>query len=158
MKLLPIRGLRNHKHLVAVGYAKVDNDDYEKLIKYNWHLQGGKKPKYLSNVKLGSIHRFIMKCPKNKVIDHINGDVLDNRKINLRICSQAENVKNNKMRIDNKSGYKCIFRYRNKKGWFVQIKNNKKTTYIGKIKTLKKAIKIRNKLLIKLHGEYARIK
>jgi len=74
----------------------VDNDDYEKLKdkKYwtcpkrnycgHYTLNKG-KPSYIS------IHREIMNPPKNMQVDHKNGNKLDNRKCNLRICSQSQN-------------------------------------------------------------------
>lgn len=40
------------------------------------------------------LHRFVMNCPENKVVDHINHNTIDNRKSNLRICSHFENAQN----------------------------------------------------------------
>ena len=48
------------------------------------------------NKKRIHLHRFIMNCPDNMIVDHINGNNLDNRKNNLRICTQKINNCNRK--------------------------------------------------------------
>ena len=80
------------------------------------------------------MHRVITKCPKGKQVDHINGDGLDNRKANLRICTVNENNKNAKMRKDNKSGYKGVSWYPNRHKWRCVIFVNKKQIYLGYIR------------------------
>lgn len=40
------------------------------------------------------LHRFLMNPKRGQVIDHLNGDTLDNRKSNLRVCTQRENMCN----------------------------------------------------------------
>lgn len=44
------------------------------------------------------LHRYIMDCPEGLVVDHLNHDTLDNRRINLRICTQSDNMKNKKFK------------------------------------------------------------
>lgn len=78
----------------------IDAEDYERLKKENvlkWNAQIVGKKIYCSrnwNNKKVYLHRYIMNCPDGFCIDHINGDPLDNRKINLRICSFRENARN----------------------------------------------------------------
>jgi hypothetical protein len=83
---------------ITNGEAQIDSDDYELVSKYKWHrndlgyavwrgIVDGKK----QTIRM---HRLIMGAPKGMVVDHINHDTLDNRKSNLRICLQAENMRN----------------------------------------------------------------
>ena len=62
------------------------------------------------------MHRVIMNCPNGKVVDHLNGNKLDCRKKNLRICSQKENANN----LHHTRGY-CFDKSRGK--WIVRYKN-----------------------------------
>src|SRR5690606_25144089 len=68
-------------------FTKVDNEDFEHLSKFNWSVSNG----YAMNWNLGRMHRYIMKCPKELVVDHKNHDKLDNRKVNLRVCEHVNN-------------------------------------------------------------------
>lgn len=71
---------------------KIDLDDYDKVKKICWHITKG----YVVDRNGIRLHRFVMGLEKNggKVIDHINHDKTDNRKQNLRIVEQAQNVLN----------------------------------------------------------------
>lgn len=85
-------------------FAKVDDEDFEELNKYKWcagEIKGiwyayrGKREGLI--VKRISMHRLIMKAEKRwDIVDHINHDGLDNRKINLRIVTNSENLRNRK--------------------------------------------------------------
>lgn len=70
-------------------------------------------------------------------IDHINGMRDDNRLINLRSVTRAENAKNIKLRSDNSSGFLGVIRHQS--GWKVCISNK----YIGYTGCLGKAIAMR---------------
>lgn len=61
---------------------------------------------YFSRWKHGKheyLHRSIINCPPGMVVDHINGDINDNRKINLRICTVKENNNNKKIHREQKA-------------------------------------------------------
>jgi hypothetical protein len=80
----------------------IDIEDIEKIKSFYWNIRYDKRhPKCLPYVEsrlMGKrlhLHRFIMNCPNNMVIDHINGNNLDNRKQNLKICTQQKNTLNN---------------------------------------------------------------
>jgi len=126
-------------------YALVDDDDYEILSVYKWYAR---KDRYIfyaqrknnPNDKAILMHRVIMNPPSNMFIDHINRNGLDNRKKNLRIVTHSQNHFNEKIRIDNTSGYKGIqFNKKNKK-WIAYISKK----YLGSFKDIKDAIECRN--------------
>src|SRR3990167_7351351 len=92
-------------------FAMVDDEDYKYLSQWGWHLHISKFTNYARRVESnpkGSknlyMHRVIMQTPKGMVTDHINRNGLDNRRKNLRVCTQAQNMANARMRKDNTSG------------------------------------------------------
>ncbi len=132
--------------------VKIDIDDIDKVKEYRWSLDNHG---YIVNGKMRfRLHRFIMNAPKGKVVDHINGDKLDNRKCNLRICIQADNMKNQKKRKNNKSGYTGVHWYKAKNKWQVYIKINYKRLHLGYYDDLEEAIKVRKEAEKKYFGEY----
>lgn len=82
----------------------IDTEDFERVNQYktSWVLiyKGGRFDSIVTKPQINKkrfcirLHRLIMNCPNNLVVDHINGDILDNRKCNLRIITQAENSTN----------------------------------------------------------------
>jgi hypothetical protein len=75
-------------------FAIVDDEDYEVLSQYKWHLMANSTKTHKYAATKMRMHRFIMNPPKGFVVDHINGDTLDNRRQNLRICTNAQNQQN----------------------------------------------------------------
>lgn len=99
--------------------------------------------KRLSGGKLIELHRLIMGFPENKIIDHINGNTLDNRRNNLRICSNSENIIKGKLRTNNKSGVSGVRFDKERKKWTASIKIMYKQHFLGQFKTKKEAIMAR---------------
>lgn len=71
----------------------IDLEDYEKIKNISWYEANTGYIMH-KDKKVIQLHRFITNCPKDKVVDHINHNVKDNRKSNLRICNQKENSQN----------------------------------------------------------------
>jgi len=83
------------KYHNKIYYTKVDIDDLDLILNTcRWFAHPRKTDNYIINRYGEKLHRLITNCPKNLVVDHINGDTLDNRKSNLRIVSQVDNIKN----------------------------------------------------------------
>lgn len=123
--------------------VKVDLEDVERLSKHSWCI-GMIKDNYFKinaniNSKIVSIHRFIMNCPEDMVVDHINGDTLDNRKSNLRICTQQENSLNRHGHIFNTSGYRNVSFHKMTGRWQVSCVKNYKRYYGGLYDTVEEA-------------------
>lgn len=89
--------------------ALVDIQDYYEVSQYKWTLKETrfKKYAYRQFKKAGKmvqvlLHRAITQCPEGMAVDHRNGDGLDNRRANLRICTQSENLGNTPRHSDRK--------------------------------------------------------
>lgn len=77
--------------------ATVDPEDLERLSKYKWHVHRYGNTYYAARVVRSKnstyhvyMHRQIMHCPRGKVVHHLNGNGLDNRKVNLLVCTKQE--------------------------------------------------------------------
>ena len=95
----------------------VDDDDYKKYNHLRWHLSDTGYAVRRTNGETVRLHRLIVNCPEGLVVDHLNGNKLDCRKSNLRICTQKENAKNHhgtKGYCYDKSKHKWMVRYRGK--------------------------------------------
>lgn len=102
------------------------------------------------------MHREIMNAPDGVQVDHINGDSLDNRKINLRLCTNAENLRNRGKQINNTSGYKGVCWSVRKQKWQAQIKVDRKAKFLGNFETPEDAARAYDAAAKKYHGEFAK--
>ena len=89
-----------------------------------------------------------------QVVDHINGDSMDNRKSNLRICTQADNMKNQKKSKKNTSGHKGVCWASREKRWIAYIKVDGKNITLGYFKNKEDAINARLKAEEKYYSEF----
>ena len=126
----------------------VDDDDYERLMKYSWawvpstsSLSGEGYAVRKGNKKKGEprtvqMHREILNAPKDRAVDHINIHSLDNRKENLRYADKQQNAFNRrKIAVSCTSCYKGVFR-RSKprnldKPWTSRIRFNGRRIELG---------------------------
>lgn len=145
--------------------ALVDDEDFEYLNQFKWYANFDGNEFYvirkcptLTNKKNSiSIHREIMKPPSGMIVDHINHDTFDNRKINLRICTFAENLRNKKIYKNNTSKYKGVNYNIQVKKWLVRISLNNKRIHVGYFLTPIEGAKAYNEAALKYHGEFANL-
>lgn len=130
----------------------IDSDDYEKCKQYQWYLARDGRY-FVSCVGRTTIylHRFIYgNIPEGYVVDHINGDLLDNRKSNLRLCTHEENMRNSSPRNGKYPGVN-----KTKYGtWMTTLKVNQKYVLQKTFKTEEEAIQARIEAEEKYYGEY----
>jgi hypothetical protein len=146
MKILTIE---SKKH--GTFKIKLDDEDYYRVINIGrskkWTAAKKRSGFYFQkqlpgDKKLTELHRFLMGCPKGKVVDHINRDTTDNRKSNLRVCSHADNIRNGKLRTNNTTGHPGV--EKNAAGkWTARIKVNYKNLWLGSFSSKKDAIRAR---------------
>lgn len=144
-------------------YAIVDDCNYEIVNKFKWHYSLGYAKRWdYSKGKHNPIgifmHRFITgDVPLGLEIDHINGNKLDNRRENLRVCKHSDNVKNANKRINSKSIHKGVAWNTRMKRWQVAIQHDKKRYFIGTFKDEKLAAIAYNLKAKELHGDFAKL-
>lgn len=129
-----------NKHNVASGEVLIDTDDVEKISQYKWYISPRKSKLYcygsFSGGKKLAIHRFIMNT--DKIVDHINGNSLDNRKCNLRIVTEQENNYNRKIHGKFFSGI-IKTNYIKEKPFMAFLSHNKKEIYLGSFNSYEEA-------------------
>lgn len=137
-------------------YTVVDSADYDRLGGYTYRLTTwGYVKRHLPSGKSLSLHREIMGDPPGLVVDHINGNTLDNRRINLRVCTGEENSRNRKIDSRNKSGHIGLWWNQKKSRWDVFIGVDGKPKRLGSSKDKNVAIAIRKEGEKKYHGEFS---
>lgn len=137
------------------NYTLVDDDIYELYKDRKWMSTKGYAVR-TENRKLVSLHRIVAgaETPDQKV-DHINGDRLDNRRGNLRICNGHQNAMNQGIKSTNRSGYKGVHFRKDRNCWVAQITHNYKCKHLGSFKNIVDAVEAYNKEAKRLRGEYA---
>ncbi len=139
-------------------HAIVDAADYPALARYKWYAQGPKKNGafYAYRGHRGrtiSMHRQIMKPPKGMVVDHINGNGLDNRRCNLRICTHLQNLQNTRRHRPGKSRFRGVYPRGDK--WQASIQHDGKPLYLGLFDDECEAARARDRKALELAGEFA---
>lgn len=142
------------KNKVPVPF-EIDDDDYEKVSKYEWKKYPSSR--YVQATISGettAISRFVMDAPKGTTVDHINGDRLDNKKSNLRLCNQAQNMKNRKPNKSGMSAYKGVILLPNGR-YRAKINSDGKRYELGVYDNEHDAVIAYNAAAKVLHGEFA---
>lgn len=117
------------------------------ILQYRWCAVKARKTLWYSHTNIDKrsvyMHRLIMGCiGESNYVDHINRDGLDNRRENLRITSQRENIINTGMFSSNSSGYKGVTKYKN--GYRAQCKHKQITVSSRTYKDKEQAAKTRD--------------
>lgn len=140
--------------------ALVDAENYEELSQFNWLCSDGyaRRNVYIDRRHSQKVymHRQILNAPKGLQVDHINGRTLDNRKENLRLCTNAENTRNQRKRNGRySSSFKGVYWSKKDKRWHSRIMVNYKTISLGSFQDEIEAAKAYDKAAKELFGEFA---
>lgn len=137
---------------------QVSEIDHERTLKHTWWLDRLGRPQTDIKHKRVLITRFIMNPPDNKVVDHISGNQLDNRRENLRVCTRKQNQQNRtKNNRNNSSGFRGVSwdRFRNK--WVAQLSLDYKHIYLGRFDDIEDAKETVKRAILERHGEFANV-
>ena len=131
----------------------IDPDDYEKIKDESFCLNSCG---YVRSGKHKYLHRIIMNVPDSMQVDHINGNKLDNRKCNLRICTNQENCMNVGKKKNNSSGFKGVCFNKQHQKFQANISIDSKLKHLGLFEKAEDAYKVYCEAAIKHHGAFAR--
>jgi hypothetical protein len=144
-------------------YAMVDAEDYERVNRHKWCLSRSGNRVYAQRRCHGTtirMHQFIMNPPQGKVVDHIDGNGLNNRRGNLRICNRQQNACNSRRRKapNASSPYIGVYRYKNRPDkWYVKVQCVGDVTNLGPFDSALEAARARDYQAVACFGEFAHL-
>lgn len=148
------------------GYTTfISEQDVDMVQKFVWHLHGNtKKGLYVKTnihtnrkAKCVLLHRYILSVTNGEIVDHIDGNGLNNVRDNLRLCSQTQNHQNAKKRSNCSSIYKGVCWRKNEKKWHAKITVNKKVISLGYFQHEHLAAEAYNWAAMKHFGKFTRL-
>ena len=143
-------------------FALVDDEDFEELKKYRWYATCPKNIFYAyrsfilnGNRVKRSMHCKIIHKVDGLIIDHIDGDGLNNQRSNLRLCTNAENQRNSKKFRNNTTGYRGVYKMKHSNRFESKICVDGKRIYLGGFSTKEEAYKAFCDAAKTYHKEFA---
>lgn len=119
-------------------WSIIDSESLSVVGGMTWYCHGGHGSLYATRsikvnreCRLYRMHHFLICVPSGMVVDHKNGNSLDNRLCNLRVCTQAENMRNLHFREPRKSGYLGVSWNKRNKVYQARIRVNGKSFHLG---------------------------
>lgn len=154
------------------GQTTIIDDEDRDLCDLGWRCIGSKDDGYYAGRTIkhnekpftARLHRIILgrvlgrelKPYPHELVDHVDGDRLNNRRSNLRLANFSTNGMNRKRSSSNTSGYKGVSWHKHKRRWQAKIKLNGKTTHLGYFYSAKRAHSAYCLAAEQYHGEFAR--
>lgn len=149
--------------------TEVDDDMFEELSRVSWcagtgsnggpYAMRGKWIPGERRYQMIRMHRHIVGAKSGQHVDHIDGNPLNNRRSNLRICSNAENIRNQGTHkgMSTKGVHFTKARAHMQTPWRAYITHERKRIHIGYFQTESLAQSAYNEAAMRFHGDFARI-
>lgn len=140
----------------------IDEDDFEKVSKFRWKINKRRHKFYAQawikdTDQTTMMHRLIMNVGigSQSVVDHKDGNGLNNTKSNLRVCTNKQNCWNREVSKKSTTGFRGV----NKRldGYVARIRVNNKLIHLKWTRDIREAVEAYNEAAIKYYGEYARL-
>lgn len=130
----------------------IDIDDVDRVTCHKWNLASNGYVSSGAGKEQMLLHRFITNCPKGMTVDHIDHNILNNTKSNLRVVTNQQNNLNKGMYAHNTSGIKGVVWDKARNKWMSQIMVNNKTIHLGRFENIDDANMARFKAETKYFG------
>ena len=157
-RLPTIRKPRRKVERIPLGdglFALVDAADYKQISKYRWYATRRGSNTYAMCFKNGRpayMHRMIMRPRRGYIVDHKDGNGLNNCRDNLRVCTRRQNQANRRSRHGS-SRFVGVYRHKDK--WVAEIRSHGRYFYLGLFDDEVEAAKARDRKAWELNGEFA---
>ncbi len=162
-----VRVHEDHVELQLTGdiFTKIDAADLDLSMTKSWRPQHAKGGRAIYAVATSTrsrksfkfrLHRLIMNAQPGEIIDHINGDGLDNRRSNLRRCTLSQNSINCARRGGLASRFRGVH-HLPPASWQARIQANRLVINLGTYSSEEDAARAYNRAAIERHGEFARL-
>lgn len=123
------------------NFSLVDDDDFELLNSFNWQSYNHRRTTIVHRKRLIwesdelpkviKMHRFILNAKPGQIVDHKDGNALNNQKSNLRFCTYSQNARNAPSRLGSTSRFLGVSKRNDSKKWQAQIQEDGKSYKIG---------------------------
>lgn len=147
-------------------FAIVDAADFEWLNQWKWCAQWIPATESFYAVRSEKenskririyMHRLILGCGVEELGDHENGNTLDCRRSNLRLCTKLQNNCNRGIQSNNTSGFKGVSLVKDTGKWKAQISINGKRISLGCFALPEEAARAYDSAAIKEFGDFAKL-
>lgn len=138
-------------------WAQVSLEDSARVAEFKWTYGEHNGAGYAYKTGGLRLHRFLCGAKPGEEVDHVNGDPLDNRRENLRLCSREENSRNTrKWKSETHSRFKGVSRISGSKKWRAYISSGRKQLSLGSFDSEEAAAKAYDHKARELFGKFAR--
>ncbi len=141
------------------GASIVDDDVAVWASRYSWHQHSTGYVRAKLDGSVRCLHRVIAErhlgILPTEVVDHRDGNPLNNLRTNLRVCSQRQNARNSRTSRNNKSGHRGVCWDKARAKWLAHIKVDYKFKNLGWFQSFDDAVAARLKAETEYFGDFA---
>lgn len=145
-----------HVKLTRGKVAMVSPVDYARVSVHRWYAHRSGWTWYAKNTKGVGMHRMVLRAPKGKLVDHIDGNGLNNVRSNLRLATHSQNAINRHLRLPVPTHFRGIYQNPKTDRWFAHVSHYGKSIMKGEEFTRPEdAARDYDRIVLMLHGEFA---